>query len=97
MKDRPSGFVPYKTTAVFTADTIPQALTRSHHTKAGVWGRIDVVEGSLELARFDHNGAAVAHETIRAGGSALVAPGEPHAVTLSATAAFSVTFLRQSE
>jgi len=84
----------YKTTPVFTADTVPKALTRSHRTKPGVWGRITVVTGALDLTRFDKTGAVIRHDAIWSGETAIVAPGEPHAVTLSDSASFSVTFLR---
>jgi len=84
----------YKTTPVFTAETVPKALTRNHQTKAGVWGRIDVFSGALDLTRFDANGMAQSHEALWAGESAICGPGEAHSVTLNATARFSVTFLR---
>ncbi|MEM7721101.1 MAG: DUF1971 domain-containing protein [Pseudomonadota bacterium] len=94
MTELPPNALAYKTTPVFTAETVPKALTRNHHTKPGVWGRIEVFSGALDLTRFDSNGLAKSHEALWAGESAICAPGEPHAVTLNATASFSVTFLR---
>ncbi|MEZ5598209.1 MAG: DUF1971 domain-containing protein [Pseudomonadales bacterium] len=37
----------YKRTPTFTETTIPAGLLRRHSTKAGVWGKIVVEEGSL--------------------------------------------------
>lgn len=37
----------YKRTAEFTDASVPSGLLRSHATKAGSWGKIVVVEGSL--------------------------------------------------
>lgn len=43
----PTDFVPYRRTAVFTESSIPAGLLEDHSTKAGVWARIVVVEGTL--------------------------------------------------
>jgi tellurite methyltransferase len=43
----PVSFVAYKRTPEFTEETIPAGLRRNHSTKAGVWGKIIVVEGRL--------------------------------------------------
>jgi tellurite methyltransferase len=43
----PDAFVAYKRTPELTEVTIPAGLRRNHATKAGVWGRIVVVEGRL--------------------------------------------------
>lgn len=40
---------PYRTTAIFDEETLPAALRREHRTKAGAWGIIRVLEGSLRL------------------------------------------------
>ena len=48
MKSLPSNISAYKRTPEFTRDTVPEGLLRAHSTKAGVWGRIVVLEGSLE-------------------------------------------------
>ena len=43
----PPHLVPYKRTPVFNEHTIPAGLIRNHSTKTGVWGRINVISGSL--------------------------------------------------
>jgi len=47
MKALPLNVVAYKQTPVFEEGTTPSGLLSSHSTKAGVWGRIVVLEGSL--------------------------------------------------
>lgn len=47
MKTFPADAIPYKKTHEFTETTIPRALLKDHSTKAGVWGKIIILEGSL--------------------------------------------------
>jgi tellurite resistance-related uncharacterized protein len=45
--EKPAGFVAYKRTAEFTADSTPAALRSHHSTKPGVWALIHVLAGSV--------------------------------------------------
>jgi tellurite resistance-related uncharacterized protein len=47
MKSLPPDVQPYKRTAEFDEHSVPAGLLRGHRTKAGVWGRIQVIEGRL--------------------------------------------------
>lgn len=47
MKSLPTEVSPYRQTPVFTEETVPGGLLKSHSTKAGTWGRIVVLEGRL--------------------------------------------------
>lgn len=47
MKTLPAELVAYKKTPAFTADTIPPGLLKAHQTKAGTWGSIVIVSGTL--------------------------------------------------
>lgn len=47
MKSLPPNARPYRRTPEFTEQTLPAGLRRAHHTKAGAWGRIVVLEGRL--------------------------------------------------
>ena len=40
---------PYRSTPVFDADSLPEALRREHRTNAGVWGGVRMLEGALRL------------------------------------------------
>lgn len=47
MKSLPTNVAPYKRTPEFTAETVPAGLLHGHTTKAGTWGKIVVLEGTL--------------------------------------------------
>ena len=47
MKSLPANAEYYRKTPDFTEETLPAGLRRAHHTKAGTWGRIVVLEGQL--------------------------------------------------
>jgi tellurite resistance-related uncharacterized protein len=44
---------PYRSTPVFDETTLPAGLRGEHRTKAGTWGVIRVIEGSLKLVVAD--------------------------------------------
>lgn len=67
---------PYRSTAVFDETTLPDALRREHRTKAGVWGVIRVLEGSLRLERTDGGEA----EILTPDRPGLVLPEQTHRV-----------------
>jgi hemoglobin len=46
---------PYRSTPIFTAETLPDALRRAHSTKAGVWGMLELTKGSL-VYRLEDSG-----------------------------------------
>ena len=48
MKQLPADVVSYNKTPEFTESTVPDGLLNNHQTKAGVWGKIVVMEGNLE-------------------------------------------------
>jgi tellurite resistance-related uncharacterized protein len=47
VKTLPENVVAYKRTAEFDQTTIPSGLLKNHQTKAGVWGKIVILEGAL--------------------------------------------------
>ena len=40
--------IKYCETPIFTGETVPAKLTREHNTQAGVWGRLVILEGTLD-------------------------------------------------
>ena len=48
MKKLPPEVSAYKRTPEFTRETVPGGLLSAHQTKAGTWGLIVVLEGTLE-------------------------------------------------
>ena len=67
---------PYRSSPVFTADTLPKALQQEHRTKRDVWGVINVLEGTLRYCKEDGS----APETLTPQSPGLVRPDEPHHV-----------------
>jgi tellurite resistance-related uncharacterized protein len=47
MKQLPDNAAAYKRTPEFNQSTIPNGLLKNHQTKAGVWGKINILEGRL--------------------------------------------------
>lgn len=74
----------YKKTAVFDRDSIPQGLLRNHSTKEGVWGRIQVLAGSLRYETTEPPSADYTPSTtswvLRVGIPGVIAPRSLHRV-----------------
>jgi tellurite resistance-related uncharacterized protein len=85
----PAGARAYQRTASFGVDDTPEALRKAHTTKPGVWGRIVVESGALEL-RVDGRGS----QTLEPGTDGVIEPEVPHEVTPLDGARFYVEFLR---
>ena len=69
--------VSYRSTPVFDQNTLPQALRARHDTKAGVWGRIRIIEGEVRITYLDPPSERV----LTPDNPGLVRPGQPHFVT----------------
>jgi tellurite resistance-related uncharacterized protein len=78
-------------TAVFDADTTPPGLRARHTTKAGVWGEIVVIGGSVLYVIENEEDASF---VLRSGVPGPIAPEAPHHVVPYEDARFFVRFLR---
>jgi tellurite resistance-related uncharacterized protein len=67
---------PYRSTPVFDEVTLPAALRGEHRTKAGVWGVLRVIEGSLKLRFPDPR----LDKTLTPDSPGLILPEQPHFV-----------------
>ncbi|WP_062270174.1 DUF1971 domain-containing protein [Endozoicomonas arenosclerae] len=47
MSTLPDHVAAYKQTPVFSQDSIPAGLLKTHRTKQGVWGLLQVLEGTV--------------------------------------------------
>ena len=65
---------PYRSTAVFDQESLPGALRREHRTKAGTWGVIRVLSGTLRL----HMAASGEVEEVSEDHPGIVAPEQAH-------------------
>lgn len=81
----------YKRTAVFTEETLPDALRREHRIKAGSWGRVVVTDGQLEF----HSRGRV--RLLGAGEVGIVEPEIPHHVTPLGAVLVHVEFWRSDQ
>lgn len=86
----PADFVAYRQTPVFTEQSIPAAFTKDHTTKAGVWAKIVVIEGTLRY-RAEVLDTEVELSTARPG---IVLPEVRHCVEPVGTVRFFVEFYR---
>lgn len=86
----PDGAAPYRTTDEFDETTLPAGLRREHTTRAGVWGRAEVLAGRL---RFVMPVLAV-DRVIAAGDHAIIPPELPHRVEPLGAVRMRVVFLR---
>ena len=71
-----TGSSPYKSTPVFNQDTLPDGLRKEHRTKAGVWGVINILEGSVRYRILD----PVSETILDVDHPGLVMPEQPHLV-----------------
>jgi truncated hemoglobin YjbI/tellurite resistance-related uncharacterized protein len=67
---------PYRSTPVFTHQTLPPALRSAHSTRAGVWGVIRVLEGCVRY-KVEADAEAI---LLSPGVPGFVLPQEPHHV-----------------
>lgn len=87
----PAAAEKYNETKDFTQETIPAGFTREHSTKEGVWGKIIVVKGALELTVYAPEARQI---MLNEGEFAVAAPRQTHSVTLGEDASFKVEFFR---
>jgi len=72
----PTDFVNYKSTPVFTPDNIPKMFLHLHNTRAGVYGKIMVITGSLKFYGFTERRGEIEQEIVIEQGESAVSPPE---------------------
>ena len=72
----PHAPVPYKRTAVFDENTLPEAFRKEHRTKRGVWGVIRVLDGRVRYTVIEPESEVV----LEPGHPGLVLPDQAHLV-----------------
>ena len=87
----PPGLTKYRETGIFTAETLPTALQKTHQTKANVWVRANVLDGSIFYVPEDGTGDQI---LMRAGEWMLIHPQAPHHVRLCGPVRISLEFFR---
>lgn len=92
MKSLPDNVAPYKRTPEFNELSVPEGLLRNHQTKAGVWGKIVVLEGKLRYSINEPEVEVIELDPDRFG---VVEPTVPHEVKPLGRVRFYVEFYRQ--
>lgn len=80
---------PYKSTPIFDENTLPAALQNAHNTKAGTWGLLDLLSGTLDYV-IEESGET-RHMT--AGDQQVIIPEQRHHVKLTGPMQMQVHFL----
>ncbi|RAL55862.1 hypothetical protein BLD25_03430 [Candidatus Gracilibacteria bacterium GN02-872] len=81
MIDVPSNFYRYKQLPIYTKETIPKGLLLAHNTKAGVYGKINVLSGKLKYNYLESENGGVKKEVfVEAGDYIVSAPQAWHKV-----------------
>lgn len=80
-----------RTTDVFDNDSVPAGLLRNHRIAKGVWGRLVVHDGILDVVFEDEPEAPI---TVAAGDGLVLPPSVRHRVVLTEPVAFAVEFHR---
>ncbi len=91
MKTLPTTVAPYRRTPEFSSQTVPAALLRRHNTKAGVWGQIIVLQGTLIYRILEPE---LAEHRLDASQPGIVEPGIHHEVAPGPDCRFYVQFYR---
>lgn len=86
----PKNVIHYKSSPTFTQDTVPPSLTREHNTKEGVWGLLNVENGSLKYVITEEGNES--EQVLATGDSAVIKPQQTHYVTPLGEVAFHVAF-----
>ena len=86
----PIGAQPYKRTPEFSEGTIPVGLLKEHSTRAGVWGVITIVSGTLRYV-VPETGLDVILEPDKPG---IVVPQQVHFIAPRGPVRFFVEFWR---
>ncbi|MCM8529942.1 MAG: DUF1971 domain-containing protein [Lentisphaeraceae bacterium] len=60
MQEMPKNFELYKSTPVFTEETIPSAILNRHNTKKGTWGKLNILEGEAIFVDLENEQEIVA-------------------------------------
>jgi tellurite resistance-related uncharacterized protein len=91
MPELPPDVAPYKETKEFDEYTVPAGLTRSHRTKAGVWGEIVVTAGHLVYVLETE---PEQRSSLNPSVNGVAAPEQPHRVIVPPGGRFFVRFHR---
>jgi tellurite resistance-related uncharacterized protein len=82
----------YRSTPIFTTDSLPAALRRAHSTKAGVWGLLKVLKGTIVYV-IEESGERL---TVQAPGTVVILPQQLHSVDPQGDMEMQVDFYHEA-
>lgn len=91
MKTLPDTVEFYKSTPEFTDLSVPAALKRDHTTGAGVWAKINVLEGALTYCITE---PSEERHPLKVGDEGIIEPQMKHHVEMNGPVRFRVDFYR---
>ena len=91
MKTLPDNVSRYAATTEFTETTTPQHLLESHETKAEVWAKIVVLEGTL---RYQILGPETEEHALSPDRPGVAEPEVPHRVEITGPVRFQLELYR---
>jgi len=83
---------PYSSTPVFDETSLPKALQAAHSTKAGAWGVLEILSGSLNYVIEE----SLESRKMDAGDRQLIEPEQLHHVLLTGPMQMQVHFYRET-
>jgi tellurite resistance-related uncharacterized protein len=76
MSQIPENFVKYKSSPVFEKNSVPKMFLHLHNTRAGVYGKICVISGTLKFFGFTERKGDIEQEISIVAGDFAVSPPE---------------------
>lgn len=87
----PDGVEKYAESPLFSEQTVPEKLISEHDLKAGVWGKLCVIDGTLE---YHIPGGSHLSQLLKAGEYVVIEPQQVHFVKPVRNVQFKVEFYR---
>ena len=84
----PEGVVPYGRSPQFLAKSLPEKLKKAHDLKAGTWGRLNVIAGTVNYFTLGQPGFIV----LFSGDKFVIQPQEKHYIAVSDDAELFIEF-----
>lgn len=86
----PASATPYRKIGPFDAATLPSGLRAEHRLKEDVWGKLELLEGSVDFVWDD--GRTDNRHRLAKGNIQLVTPTTPHHLEVSGTFRLTIEF-----
>ncbi len=92
--DFSDNLIKYKETPVFNEHNVPTTLLKSHNTKRGIWVKLIVWDGAVDLA-FEIGEREIV--TVNAGDNVIIEPQVPHHLKITGKVNLYLEFYRAKE